>query len=85
MKKFFVLLTLIALTGCADKIQSYIEHPRQLIEDPHFAAYERERSQLESSYLKEEIGYPEYLEQKEQLDRDYARDVLDREKIIHEE
>ena len=81
----FCIVTMMALTGCSagqEKIQTYLENPGKLLEDPHFAEYQKNLDALESRYLAKEITYAEYLEQKKGLDEKYTKEVKDREEII---
>lgn len=83
MKHYFILIVFsLMLAGCADKIQSYIDEPKTFLKDPHFDNYKDGLEALESSYLKKEISYAEYLDKKEKLDNQYSKEVQAREAII---
>lgn len=85
MKRLFLLLFVVGFMGCAagaEKLQTYIEEPKYLIRDPHFAEYEHKSEELEREYLHKKISYAEYIEQKNKLDEDYAREVQERDAII---
>lgn len=79
MKKGIILFFIFVFAGC-----SYGgEQLKTWIEDPHYMDYRQNRDELESSYLKGEITYAEYLESKKQMDDDYDREVREREQKIH--
>jgi hypothetical protein len=81
-KKFFLFLTVLALCGCSYG-QDYLEDPGSLIRDPHFAAYQEKRDDLELRYLRKEITYAEYVEEKDALDQTYDKEIQERnEKIM---
>jgi len=63
MKKSLILLSALVLFGCSYG-QGYLENPKSFIRDPHFTAYKKSRDQLESTYLRKEITYAEYIEKK---------------------
>ena len=64
------------------KRQDYLKQPHSLIRDPHFTGYKQSRDELESSYLKKEITYAEYIEQKTEMDNKYTKEVQKRNSII---
>ncbi len=79
--KRIILSLLILFAGCAyggGRIGS-------LLEDPHYMQYRQNLDALEREYLDKKIGYAEYLERKQNLDEKYQKEVVEREKIIHDE
>jgi hypothetical protein len=88
MKKFLIVVFVFVLFGCAEnqqRFRSYVDDPGTFLKDPHYAEYQENLNDLESSYLSKEISYSEYLKQKSQLDNDYERDVQRRTKTIYGE
>lgn len=77
MKKGLLLLCALTLLGCTYG-QDYLKNPETIIRDPHFSAYKQKRDDLESAYLRKEITYAEYIEQRDRLDEIYAREVQER-------
>lgn len=83
MKQCICLIVLsLVLTGCADKIQGYIDEPQTLLQDPHFAEYQETQDKLEGQYLRKEITYAEYLERKGRIEDKYTKEVQDRQDVI---
>ena len=83
MMRFIGLFLLsLVLTGCADKLQGYLDDPGTLLQDPHFMEYQESLDRAESQYLRKEITYAEYLDRKNRLDEKYAQDVLERQNVI---
>ena len=82
MKKTIFVLMALALTGCGERLESYVDNPASIIEDPHFTGYEQKKDALESEYLRHKITYAEYLERKEKLDNTYTKEVKERTDII---
>ena len=79
MKKLLTLYLAILLAGCATVGG---EEVKNIVTDPHFAAYQKNLDDLESSHLKGEMNYVDYLKKKKQLEDDYNRGVKVRENII---
>ena len=71
--------------GCADKLTSYLDDPGTIIQDPHYAEYEKQLQQLEHQYLQKEIDYAQYVEKKSQLDDVYTKEVKERNAVIYGE
>ena len=84
IKKSLLLFCALALFGCSYG-QNYLENPETLIRDPHFADYKEKRDNLEIKYLRKEITYAEYVEQKGRLDETYDKEVQERTNIISQE
>lgn len=85
MKKSLLLVCALVLFGCTYG-QDYLEKPSSFIRDPHFSAYKNNRDELESSYLRKEITYAEYIEQKNKIDEQYSKEVQERNsKVIFSE
>ena len=83
MKKMIVVLMVFLLMGCADKLNSYLDNPETIIQDPHYAEYQAQLDALEHKYLQKEISYAEYLEKKSQLDDTYTKEVKERNEVIY--
>jgi hypothetical protein len=84
-KTAFLSVTLFALIGCStgqEKLEMYVDNPKYLIKDPEFESYKGQLDDLESKYLRKEITYVEYLEQKQQFDNTYDKGVQERNDII---
>ena len=82
MKKSLLLaLGIMMIIGCSHS-QEYLDNPVSFIKDPHFSDYKDSRDDLESSYLRKEITYAEYMEQKGEVDNQYSREVQERDQII---
>lgn len=77
MKKSLLLILVLTMLGCSYG-QDYLENPDTFIRDPHFAEYQRRRDHLEKIYLHKDITYAQYVEQKNQIDETYAREVQER-------
>jgi hypothetical protein len=75
MKKWAILsaFLLVSSLGC-----QYLENPRTIMRDPHFAEYKDQRDQLEREYLRKEITYDEYILQRDELDNIYSKEVQER-------
>jgi len=87
MRKFMMIFLLVGLVGCAyegEKVRTYFDEPQLFIRDPHFRNYKQAIDDLESQYLKKDISYAEYVEQKEKLDTKYSREVQERNQKIEE-
>lgn len=85
MKNIILFIFLLLILGCSagrEKLETYIEEPKYLIEDPHFAAYQGKRDALEHEYLGKKITYAEYLERKKELDDQYEKEVKERNAIV---
>jgi hypothetical protein len=85
MKKIGIGLLMLSLLGCSQGgagFQSMIDDPRTILKDPHYAAYQQNLDDLERRYLRREITYVKYLEEKKQFDDTYDQEVKEREGII---
>jgi hypothetical protein len=80
MKKSLVFIGALLLFGCS--YGGYLENPEKIIRDPHFAEYKDKRDILESAYLRKEITYAEYIEQRDELDEKYDKEVQERTAVI---
>ena len=81
MKKILAFCFIFIL-GCSyggDKIQTIMDDPKTLLEDPLSVEHQQALDDLEKEYLHQNITYAEYLERKKQIEEDYARDVQKRE------
>ena len=79
MKKFLLVLMVMALSGCAQFWHTYVEEPQNIVQDPHYNRYQEGLRKIEHSYLISEIDYATYLQRKNQLDEVYAQEVQERE------
>ena len=78
MRKYALIVAVVLLVGCeTEQIKSFVK-------DPHYTHYQESLDDLEQSYLKKEISYARYLEQKKEIDDNYAKEVQEREDIIHQ-
>ena len=84
MKRFWTLLIVLGICGC-----SYGKHhvemmmtPSGIFEDPLYVNYQRRSDELEGKYLRQEISYAEYVEQKRNLEDQYSGEAEKRKKII---
>ncbi len=88
MKSFWVIMAVCLLSaGChygGRNPQGYLEDPATLLEDPLSVDHQQELDELERRYLHKEITYAEYVEQKQQLEDDFVRDVRKREGRLDE-
>ncbi|MCB9747643.1 MAG: hypothetical protein H6755_04460 [Candidatus Omnitrophica bacterium] len=83
MKKYLLVVVLsFVLTGCAEKLQGYIDQPESFFRDPHYDHYKNELEAIESAYLKKEMSYAQYLDKKQELENKYSKEVQEREAII---
>ena len=85
MNRLIYFLPLIVILGCAYEgrtLSEYIENPRTIIEDPHYAEHQEELDDLESQYLRKEISYAEYVEKRDDLESEYTGEVKSRTDII---
>ena len=83
MKKMIVVLMALLVMGCADKLNSYLDDPGTIIQDPHYAEYQAQLDALEHRYLQKEISYAEYLDKKSQLEDTYTKEVNERTEVIY--
>ncbi len=79
MKKIWVILMALLIFGCSYGAQEV----KKLVTDPHFAQYQKNMDELESSYLKGNIKYSDYLARKKQLEDNYTKEVKERDDIIY--
>jgi len=85
MKKILLILGMIILAGCSysdTSFQDVVDDPALLLKDPHFANHQEQLDELESSYLRKEISYAQYLEEKKRLNNTYDREVKHRRDVI---
>ena len=78
MRKVFIFLCFVFLAGCAsttERIESMVDDPGTILQDPGFAGYQQKLDDLEKQYLEKKMTYAEYLEQKNKIEEDYAKDV----------
>jgi len=85
MKKITVLFTALILVGCTytgQPVSEYFEDPTNILRDPHYTDYQKQKDDLERKYLYKEINYAEYIEQKQAVDDKYSGEVQSRRDII---
>jgi hypothetical protein len=78
MKNMFILLLVLLASGCAEthqRIDTIVDDPAAILQDPGFANYEQKLNALEKKYLQKEITYAEYLEEKKEIENNYEREV----------
>ena len=82
MKKYSIFLLGVLLVGCTYQgkdLESYVNDPASIIQDPHFAGYKEKRDAVESQYLRKQISYADYKKQLEEIDSKYNNEVKSRE------
>lgn len=85
MKKYFIILAGLLLIGCSYQgkdLESYVNDPASIIQDPHYASYKDNKDAIESRYLRKEISYADYIKQTQELDDKYNQEVKSREKKL---
>ena len=78
MKQGLIILFLVLLAGCAEttnRLESIVDDPGTILQDPGFANYQQKQDDLEKEYLQKKITYAEYLQRKNKIEEDYARDI----------
>jgi len=65
-----------------EKFATVVDDPIRILEDPLTVEHKQAMADLEKSYLKKEITYAEYLDQKQMLEDEYTRQVQKRENWI---
>lgn len=88
MKKIILIIFIVGLMGCTyqgEKLNTYINEPKYLIRDPHFARYTQERDELEKQYIEKKITYADYVEKRDALDLQYTKEVQERNNKISSE
>ena len=81
MRKILLIAISIAFLGCAyegQNVGEYIKDPSNLVKDPHFAEYKKERDELENQYLYQKVTYADYKEKVDALDQKYNKEVEER-------
>ena len=85
MKRILMILLALGLAGCTfggEKVKSYLEDPKSFFEDPLSVKHQQRLDDLERQYIRQQITYAQYLEQRRALQEEYAREVQHREAII---
>ena len=85
MKNGSIILLLVLLAGCAettDRLESIVDDPGTILQDPGFASYQQKQDDLEKEYLQKKITYAEYLEQKKKIEDDYAGEIQNQKNSI---
>ena len=86
MKKIIWVVFIFILVGCSagkEKIETYVDEPQNILQDPGFATYREQLEAFEKQYLRKKITYAQYLEHKKELDEKYAKEAAElNEKII---
>ena len=80
MRKSIVILALFFLVGCSYGTADL----KTVITDPHYAGYQKQLDDLEHSYLRGDVSYPDYLLKKQQIEDNYTKEVKQREATIHQ-
>jgi hypothetical protein len=84
MKNIFIILALLFLTGCAEKFQSLVDDPGTILQDPDFTNYQQRLDSVEKEYLDKKITYAEYLERKNKIEEDYARQTKEQKQSLED-
>ena len=85
MKKYIGLMLCVMFVGCnygGEGFRTYLEDPQAYIKDPHYKHYQQDKEDLERKYLNQEISYVDYIEQKNELENGYSKEVERRRSII---
>jgi hypothetical protein len=82
IKGILCLTALFGLSSCAHNLEEYVDNPRTILEDPLSVDYQQNLDELERRYLRKEITYVEYIEQKKQIDDTYAQKAQRRQEIL---
>ncbi len=85
MRRFFLILGCVVLASCqygSDPLKTVMDDPITILEDPLTVEHKQAMADLERAYVKKEITYAEYLEQKQELEDDYTKAVQQRENWI---
>ena len=65
---------LFSSAGCSgERILTMMDEPVKFLEDPLSVNYQNDLDALERRYLRKDISYVEYLEKKQRIEDDYAR------------
>ena len=84
MKKLLKLCLVIFVLGCAQRLQTYVNDPKMIFQDPLTVNHQEALDKLESQYLHKKMTYAEYLDRKKQMEEDYAGKVQMRKEIIED-
>ncbi len=79
------VLIVVASSGCQygqAGVGSLVENPPAILIDPSSKESQTRLDRVERRYLRGEITYAEYVDEKQEIERDYAREVSRREAII---
>ena len=85
MKKIMLIFLVAMMSGCSygdNGFQEIVDDPGMLLKDPHFAQHQQQLDNLEHSYLRKEITYAKYLEEKRRLEDQYDGEVQHRQNVI---
>ena len=78
MKNLWIVLFVFFVAGCAsttERLESMVDDPRTILQDPGFANYQQKLDDLEKQYLQKKITYAEYIEQKKKIEEDYSGEI----------
>ncbi len=75
MKKMLSFCLVFFLLGCAHRLETYIDDPKTIFQDPLTVNHQDALDKLERQYLHKDITYAEYLERKKQMEEDYSEKV----------
>jgi hypothetical protein len=84
MKNLLMVGLLVVVWGCSYSAEKYIEDPKTILQDPFSVNHQQALDDLEKAYLKKDINYADYLDQKRQLEEDYQKELQHREKMIRD-
>ena len=84
MKKMLTLFLVMFVLGCAQRLETYVDDPKTIFQDPLTVNHQDALDKLESRYLHKEVTYAEYLDRKKQMEEDYAGKVQMRKEIIED-
>lgn len=86
MKNMRLLLAvLLMFAGCSygkQHVESMLDNPPRVFEDPLYVDYQQQLDALESRYLNQEISYAEYVEKKGDLEDQYTQEADRRQEIV---
>ena len=88
MKKMIIFILAVGLLGCSygkQHVEYMLDNPPGVLADPLYEDYEAHLDALERQYLRKEISYADYVEQKQELEDQYARESNKRIAIIEGE
>ena len=82
MNKMLSFCLVFFVLGCTQRLQTYVDDPKTIFQDPLTVNHQDALDKLESRYLRKEMTYAEYLDRKKQMENDYAEKVQVRQEKI---